>query len=102
MLERMKIAQMLWQSNYSCEYPHAENPKFKKQLEEVLERRIPFMIIIGETEIKNGIVKVKNMSAHEEIETSRESLVSTLISLGCIPLNQSPFGEPRSLVLEKK
>jgi histidyl-tRNA synthetase len=100
MLERMKVAQVLWRSNYSCEYPHAENPKFKRQLEEVLERRIPFMIILGENEIKNGVLKVKNMTAHEEVETSLENLLSTLTSMGCTPLSGSTYADIRNLSLE--
>ena len=43
---RMRIAKALWMSDISAEYSHQESPKFKRQLDEVLERQIPFMVCI--------------------------------------------------------
>ena len=42
----MRIAKALWMSDISAEYSHQESPKFKRQLDEVLERHIPFMVCI--------------------------------------------------------
>jgi len=82
--ERMKVAQLLWQANLAAEYPHQDNPKFKKQLDEVLERQIPFMVVFGEDELAKGVVKVKDMRQHTEVEVNRADLVDTLLSSGCI------------------
>lgn len=81
--ERMKVARLLWSANMSAEYSHLENPKFKKQLDEALERRIPFMIVFGEDEVARGVVKVKDMRTHEEVELALEGVVAHLAALGC-------------------
>lgn len=33
--QRMAVARRLWTANLSAEYSHLDNPKFKKQLDEV-------------------------------------------------------------------
>lgn len=87
MTERMKIAQKLWKSNISSEYSHLDNPKFKKQLDDTLERGIPYMVVFGQDELDKNIVKVKDMKNHTEEEVSIDLLVQKLESIGCIPLN---------------
>jgi histidyl-tRNA synthetase len=99
LLERMKIAKALWTENISCEYSHQEKPTFKKQLDEALERGIPFMIVFGQDELDQNIVKVKDMIAHTEVEVrwgeglecnkegGAESLVAALLSRGCVSNN---------------
>jgi len=81
--DRMRVCKLLWEANISAEYSHQENPKFKKQLDETLERGIPYMIVFGEEELKNGTVKVKDMREHAEEEVPLEAMVTTLLSKGC-------------------
>jgi len=83
---RMRVARQLWNNNISAEYSHLDNPKFKKQLDDALERHIPYMVIIGKDELVNGIVKVKNMLAHSEEEVSIDEIASFLIKNGCLPI----------------
>lgn len=82
--ERMKIARLLWQANISAEYSHLDNPKFKKQLDEALERFIPYMIVFGEEELAKQVVKVKNMREKNEIEVPVSELIETLRAQGCV------------------
>ena len=79
MSERMKIARILWNANISAEYSHLDNPKFKKQLDDVLERGIAFMIVFGTDELDKNVVKIKKMTTHTEVEVSREEIVNYLI-----------------------
>jgi len=81
--ERMKIAQTLWTANISAEYAHQDNPKLKKQLDEVLERGIPFMVVFGQDELQMGRVKLKDMRQHSEEEVTLADLVPSLARLGC-------------------
>ena len=74
---------MLWKANISAEYPHQDNPKFKKQLDEALERGIPFMAVFGSEELARGIVKVKDMRNHTEVEVPRDQLVTVLLQQEC-------------------
>ena len=83
---RMRVARQLWNNNISAEYSHLDNPKFKKQLDDALERHIPYMVIIGKDELVQGIVKIKNMLAHTEEEVQIEDIASHIIKLGCVPI----------------
>jgi len=82
----MRVAQSLWAANISSEYSHLDNPKFKKQLDEALERGIPFMVVFGPDELDKGVVKVKNMSAKTETEVDVSELVAVLLRQGCVSL----------------
>ena len=79
----MKVSKVLWNANISSEFSRYENPKFKKQLDEALERAIPFIVVFGADELKKGTVKVKNMTKFTEVEVPIEELVATLIADGC-------------------
>jgi histidyl-tRNA synthetase len=91
--ERMKVAQQLWQANISAEYPHQDNPKFKKQLDDALERGIPFMVVFGSDELAKGVVKVKDMRLHSEVEVRREDLAATLLQAGCFAVGSGADGD---------
>ena len=80
--QRMRVARLLWEKNISCEYSAAENPKLKRQMEEVLTRRIPVMVIFGDAEVAKGVVKVKNMQDHVETEVSLADVVQSVLNAG--------------------
>lgn len=79
----MRIANLLWKANISSEYSHQDNPKFKKQLDETLERGIPFMIVFGQDELDNKVVKLKDMKAHTEEEVPVTDIVNVLMAKSC-------------------
>eukprot|EP00981_Chlorochromonas_danica_P002793 scaffold539_cov187-Ochromonas_danica.AAC.14 len=83
LVHRMQVARLLWQAQISAEYSHLDNPKFKKQLDEALERGIPFMVVFGGDEVEAGQVKVKDMVKKEEVVLPREELVAELVRRGC-------------------
>ncbi len=83
---RMKIANLLWKANISAEYSSKESPKLKPQLDDVLERGIPYMIVFGDDEIKKGTVKVKCVKAITEDDVALENIVDYLQSRGCNPI----------------
>ena len=80
---RMKVAKVLWDSNISAEYSYQAKPKLKRQLDEVLARSIPFMVVFGESEIEAGVVNVKDIANKTQETVKLEDLVSTLTRLGC-------------------
>jgi histidyl-tRNA synthetase len=81
--ERMRVAKLLWNANIPAEYSHQDSPKFKKQLDETLERGIPFMVVFGEDEMAKGVVKLKNMREHTEQEVALGALVASLLKDNC-------------------
>ncbi len=77
---------MLWDSNISAEFSHQENPKLKFEIANALDREIPFMVIVGEEEIKLNKCKVKDLKARTEDLVPLDALVKTLRSKGVIPV----------------
>jgi histidyl-tRNA synthetase len=65
--EAFRVAQQLRSRNIRCEIYH-EPGKFEKQFKYAEKKKIPFVIIIGEEEIKENTCKVKNISTGEQKE----------------------------------
>lgn len=84
--EKMRVTRMLWDSNISAEFSHQENPKLKFEIANALDREIPFMVIVGEEEIKLNKCKVKDLKARTEDLVPLDALVKTLRSKGVIPV----------------
>lgn len=84
--ERMKLTKVLWDANISAEFSQQENPKLKFEIANALDRQIPFMIIAGEEEAKEGKCKVKDLNARTEETVDVNDLVKTLRSKGVVPV----------------
>ncbi len=68
-LQALKIMNQVRGMNYSCElYPDAAG--LKKQFKYADDKKIAFVAIIGENEMKENKVKLKNMKSGEEKEIS--------------------------------
>lgn len=52
-----------------------------KQMDYAVENRIPFVIFIGENEIKENKVKVKCMANSTEIVTSRDTYIEEILKM---------------------
>jgi len=76
--ERMKIAGELWEAGIKAEFGFKPNPKMGDQLNFCLENYIPFLVLVGETELQNQVVKIKNLSERVESTVPREDMVATL------------------------
>lgn len=76
--ERMKIISDLWTNDINAEQSYKKNPRLLQQLQYCEEQQIPFALIIGESELKQGIVKLRNVQTREEIDVPRENLISEL------------------------
>ncbi|XP_066145105.1 LOW QUALITY PROTEIN: histidine--tRNA ligase, cytoplasmic [Euwallacea fornicatus] len=76
--ERLKLCNELWEEDFKVEYSYKKNPKLLAQLQYCEENTIPFAVILGESEIKNGIVKLRNVITREEREVNRALLPELL------------------------
>lgn len=56
---RLSLCSKLWKERINAETLYLENPKPQKQLSYALENAIPFMIFMGEDEIKGNRVNLK-------------------------------------------
>ena len=82
----MKLTKVLWDANISAEFSQQENPKLKFEIANALDRQIPFMVIAGEEEAKEGKCKVKDLKARTEETVDVSDLVKTLRSKGVVPV----------------
>merc|ERR1711890_223290 len=78
--ERMKLITELWDADIRTEQSYKKNPKMLTQLQYCEEQGIPLAVVLGESEISRGMVKVRSISSREEVEVSRGELVASLRS----------------------
>lgn len=71
-----EVVSELWGAEVNAEY--LVNKRVMKHIEHARESRIPWMVIMGERERSEGIVKLKNVEAAEEEEIPRSRLVEEL------------------------
>ena len=79
--ERYKIVNELWDNGINAEILYNENPRMDKQLDYGLKNKIPFLIFIGENELKENKVKIKCLANTQEIIIEREKMVEEIKKL---------------------
>ena len=76
-VQSAKYIAQLRQQGISAElYP--DSTKMKKQMNYVNDNKIPFVAIIGETELQDGTIAVKNMNSGEQKTMSINELIDAL------------------------
>ncbi|KAJ8337530.1 hypothetical protein SKAU_G00364960 [Synaphobranchus kaupii] len=78
--ERLKLAAELWDSGIKAEVMYKKNPKLLSQLQHCEDSGIPLVAILGEQELKDGVVKLRNVASREEVDVSRAELVDEIKS----------------------
>lgn len=76
LLEAAELASLLWNAGIKAEY--LVNKRISKHFDRATESGIPWMIIVGERERKEGIVKLKDLSTKSEEDISRSRIVEEL------------------------
>ena len=80
--QRMRIAGELWRNGISAEFGYQANPKLQKQLTYALENGVKWIVVVGEEEMKQGKVNLKNLETREEVTIPVESVVDELKKQG--------------------
>jgi len=78
MRERMKLCRLLWDAKIKTETSYKANPKLLDQLQYCEDEGIPLVLILGEDELKQGVVKVRVVESREESYVKREELLMQL------------------------
>jgi len=73
----IQLTQQLRKNNISCEYD-LMNRNFRKQLDYVNSKNIPYLIIIGPKEIQNKEATLKNMKTGEEQKIKLDNLINEI------------------------
>ncbi|XP_073282794.1 histidine--tRNA ligase, cytoplasmic-like, partial [Primulina huaijiensis] len=71
-----ELVSQLWGAKLKAEF--MINKRVMKHIDRARESRIPFMVIVGEREMNEGIVKLKDVAAATEHEVPRSGLVEEL------------------------
>ena len=76
----MQLAQQLRSKGVACEvYPSA--PKLQKQMKYANDRLAQWVVLLGEEELKNKALVLKNMTSGEQTVISLEEFVDTFLTL---------------------
>uniref|UniRef100_A0A673UDK8 histidine--tRNA ligase n=1 Tax=Suricata suricatta TaxID=37032 RepID=A0A673UDK8_SURSU len=76
--ERLKLIAELWDAGIKAELLYKNNPKLLTQLHYCEDMGIPLVVIIGEQEMKEGIIKLRLVASREEVAIKRENLVAEI------------------------
>uniref|UniRef100_A0A673U450 Histidine--tRNA ligase, cytoplasmic n=1 Tax=Suricata suricatta TaxID=37032 RepID=A0A673U450_SURSU len=76
--ERLKLVSELWDAGIKAELLYKKNPKLLNQLQYCEEAGIPLVAIIGEQELKDGVIKLRSVASREEVDVRREDLVEEI------------------------
>ncbi|XP_021795444.1 probable histidine--tRNA ligase, mitochondrial isoform X2 [Papio anubis] len=68
--ERLKLITELWDAGIKAEMLYKNNPKLLTQLHYCESTGIPLVVIIGEQELKEGIIKIRSVASREEVSGS--------------------------------
>ncbi len=83
--ERFKIVNELWDNGIKAEILYNENPRMDKQIDYGLENKIPFLVFIGENELKERKVKIKCLANGSELMVERGKLIEEINKLKANP-----------------
>jgi len=79
MSHRMEVTNLLWKENISAEYTQREGNVLKREIASALDRDIPFMVIVGEEELKTGEVIIKDLVNREEVKVLKKDVAKVLL-----------------------
>ena len=79
--ERFKVLNELWDNGIKAEILYNENPRMDKQMDYAVNNKIPFMVFIGENELKENKLKIKCMANSTEIMIERDKLIEEINKL---------------------
>uniref|UniRef100_A0A6Q2YEC9 histidine--tRNA ligase n=1 Tax=Esox lucius TaxID=8010 RepID=A0A6Q2YEC9_ESOLU len=76
--ERLKLTAELWNAGIKAEVMYKKNPKLLSQLQHCEDSGIPLVAILGEQELKDGVVKLRDVHSREEADVLRAELVEEI------------------------
>lgn len=76
--KRIELIGELWTAGINAEHSYKQNPKLLAQLQYCEENQIPFALILGDSELNRGVVKLREVKTRNEVEISREHLAEEI------------------------
>ncbi|XP_039182009.1 histidine--tRNA ligase, cytoplasmic-like isoform X2 [Crotalus tigris] len=75
---RMKFISELWNAGIKAEMLYKKNPRLLEQLQYCEETGIPLAIIVGEQELNDGVVKLRDVVTRKEVNIPQENLIEEI------------------------
>lgn len=76
--KRLELINQLWDAGIKAEHSYKLNPKLLAQLQHCEENQIPFAIVLGDSELQRGVVKLREVKTRNETEVSRDELAAEI------------------------
>lgn len=76
--KRLRIVADLWKVGIKTEQSYKLNPKLLIQLQHCEEAGIPYAVLIGDSELDRGVVKLREVSSRKEEEVPLGSLADEI------------------------
>ena len=76
--QSQNITQLLRKNKINTDLYSDPNLKLDKQLKYANKKSIPYVVIIGPEEVKNNVVKLKDMKTGEQTALTTKELISKL------------------------
>jgi histidyl-tRNA synthetase len=76
--KRLEVLAKLWDGGIKAEHSYKINPKLLQQLQHCEENQIPFALILGDSELERGVVKLRNVITRNEEEIPLDNLVEAI------------------------
>ena len=73
----LEVATKLRNEGINCQV-YTDSGKIKKQFNYANRNNIPYVIVIGEDEIANNVVSLKNMESGEQVSVSLDEAIGVL------------------------
>lgn len=76
--KRLEILARLWNAGVKAEHSYKQNPKLLAQLQFCEEKQIPFALILGDGELEQGLVKLREVTSRQEELIQLDNLVEAV------------------------
>jgi len=76
--KRLKIINDLWDAGVKAEHSYKLNPKLLAQLQYCEENSIPLAVVLGDSELERGVVKLREVLTRKEDEITIDSLAEEI------------------------
>ncbi|XP_068151576.1 histidine--tRNA ligase, cytoplasmic isoform X1 [Drosophila tropicalis] len=77
--QRLRVLNQLWQAGVKAEHSYKLNPKLLAQLQHCEENQIPLAIILGDAELSQGVVKLREVVTRQEASIKLDELAEEII-----------------------
>ncbi|KAM8721369.1 hypothetical protein ACLKA7_007269 [Drosophila subpalustris] len=64
--QRLRVLNQLWDAGIKAEHSYKLNPKLLAQLQHCEEHQIPLAIVLGDAELAQGVVKLREVTTRQE------------------------------------